>query len=209
MTAEFYVGRRLSYDQTLCTVRFLGSLNGTKGEWLGVEWDSPSRGKHNGQHQGQRIFACQSASETSASFIRPTRKPDQERTVLEAIRYKYSSSLPNGSESSAQAVVISGKIAEEVGFDKIAQEQAQLADLRIVLLDQLCVNGVAPRGASQTALFQAQQELSRTCPNVTELDIGLNTIETWQDVADICSALPKLKVLKAEYAKENTPENAG
>ena len=26
------------------------------GDWLGVEWDDPSRGKHDGSHNGQRYF---------------------------------------------------------------------------------------------------------------------------------------------------------
>lgn len=197
MATDFYPGRRFSYDGSLCTVRYHGPLIGTKGTWLGVEWDDTTRGKHGGTHQGERIFACRSSSKTAASFVRPTRKADQERTVLEAIQYKYSSSLSDAAGNALEAVVISGKVAEEVGFEKIAQEQAQLADLRIVLLDQLVVNGIAPRGASASDIAQAQQTLSQTCPNIRELDIGLNTIEQWQDLADICTALPNLRVLRA------------
>lgn len=197
MATDYYVGRRLSYDGSLCTVRFHGGLDGTKGHWLGVEWDDTDRGKHNGVHQGQRIFTCQSTSKTAASFVRPTRKHDKERTVLEAIRHKYSSSLSDESGKALEAVVISGKVAEEVGFEKIAQEQARLADLRFVLLDQLVVNGIAPRGTSISDISEAQQVLSQTCPNIQEIDVGWNTIERWQDIADICAALPNLKVLKA------------
>lgn len=55
---EFYVGKRLSYDGQLCTLRYVGTLQGTKGEWLGVEWDEPERGKHQGEHNGVRYFEC-------------------------------------------------------------------------------------------------------------------------------------------------------
>lgn len=58
MALEFYIGRRLSYDGQLCTVRFHGEVKGTKGEWLGVEWDDPIRGKHSGEHNGIRYFEC-------------------------------------------------------------------------------------------------------------------------------------------------------
>jgi hypothetical protein len=58
MSVEFYVGRRLSYDSRLCTVRYKGEVQGTKGEWLGVEWDDPTRGKHAGEHQGVKYFDC-------------------------------------------------------------------------------------------------------------------------------------------------------
>lgn len=28
------------------------------GEWIGVEWDSPERGKHSGTHNGVEYFRC-------------------------------------------------------------------------------------------------------------------------------------------------------
>ena len=56
---EFHVGKRVSYDGALCTIRYLGKVVGTTGEWLGVEWDDTSRGKHSGQHQGEIYFQCE------------------------------------------------------------------------------------------------------------------------------------------------------
>jgi hypothetical protein len=58
MSADFYIGKRLSYDGRLCTIRYYGEVQGTKGEWLGVEWDDPTRGKHAGEHQGVKYFDC-------------------------------------------------------------------------------------------------------------------------------------------------------
>lgn len=58
MATQFYIGKRLSYDGRLCTVRYQGEVKGTKGEWLGVEWDDPRRGKHSGEHGGIRYFEC-------------------------------------------------------------------------------------------------------------------------------------------------------
>lgn len=55
---DFQVGQRLSYDGALCTVRYIGEVNGTTGNWLGVEWDDPSRGKHDGSHKEVRYFTC-------------------------------------------------------------------------------------------------------------------------------------------------------
>ena len=53
-----YVGQRISYEGNLCTVRYIGEVKDTKGAWLGVEWDDPTRGKHSGEHQGERYFEC-------------------------------------------------------------------------------------------------------------------------------------------------------
>lgn len=61
MSTDFYIGKRLSYDGRLCTVRYHGEVQGTKGEWLGVEWDDPTRGKHAGEHQGVKYFECEYA----------------------------------------------------------------------------------------------------------------------------------------------------
>ena len=199
---RMYVGRRLSYAGALCTVRYHGPLSGTKGEWLGVEWDDPSRGKHNGQHEGQQIFQCLSSSMTAASFVRPSRKTDPERTLLEAIKFKYAqTNVPVQADEKGgavdNAIEISGKVVEEVGFDRIQKQLSVLTDLKIVLVDELVVSGVAIRNASRKDIRSAQLELARTCPNIVELDLGWNVIETWQDVVDMCSSLRKLKILKA------------
>lgn len=60
MAPSNYIGQRLSYDGNLCTVRYVGEVRGTKGEWLGVEWDDPTRGKHSGEHGGVNYFECMS-----------------------------------------------------------------------------------------------------------------------------------------------------
>jgi hypothetical protein len=58
MPPNFHVGQRLSFESALCTVRYIGPVEGTEKEWLGVEWDDSSRGKHDGEHKGVRYFRC-------------------------------------------------------------------------------------------------------------------------------------------------------
>lgn len=58
MSASVYIGQRRSFDGASCTVRYVGKVQGTTGEWLGVEWDDPARGKHSGEHGGVRYFTC-------------------------------------------------------------------------------------------------------------------------------------------------------
>jgi tubulin-specific chaperone E len=64
MSSSFYPGKRLSFDGHLCTARYVGPVNGTKGDWLGVEWDETWRGKHDGRRDGTRYFECENASRT-------------------------------------------------------------------------------------------------------------------------------------------------
>lgn len=68
MAAPFYPGKRLSFNGELCTARYVGAVQGTKGEWLGVEWDDPTRGKHDGSHGGVRYFECMAISPSLLPF---------------------------------------------------------------------------------------------------------------------------------------------
>ena len=127
------VGTRLSISSCLCTVLYVGPVEGTSGTWLGVEWDDPSRGKHSGEHKGIRhfttryllpplFFSCSAADcrvPGAGSFIRPDRKTDGERTFLAALKEKYAS------HHVYEQVTLeaSGKQIEMVGFDKIEQQR--------------------------------------------------------------------------------------
>lgn len=52
------VGDRISYMGHLGAVKFVGNVEKTTGIWLGVEWDNPERGKHDGMKDGKRYFSC-------------------------------------------------------------------------------------------------------------------------------------------------------
>ena len=60
-----HIGHRLSFNGALCTVRFIGEVKNTKGTWLGVEWDDPARGKHDGTHEGVKYFDCKTYSKNN------------------------------------------------------------------------------------------------------------------------------------------------
>jgi dynactin complex subunit len=51
-------GARLKFISHTGTVRYIGEVAGTTGTWLGVEWDDPTRGKHDGVKDGIRYFTC-------------------------------------------------------------------------------------------------------------------------------------------------------
>jgi tubulin-specific chaperone E len=205
----FHLGQRLSYEGALCTVRYRGVLPGTKGSWLGVEWDAEDRGKHDGTYNGIRYFHCLSTSPTAGSFIRPSRTHDLPRSFLDALRFKYvaeetkedpfgtSKAVAGGFVPSGSVIEISGKVVEEIGFERIRKQQAELQNLRIALLDGLRLSGVTRERHDPGAVAAAQEAVAQTCPQLVELDLGWNLLETWTDVAEICLPLQKLQVLKA------------
>jgi len=55
---KHYIGQRLSLKAQVCTIRYIGPVAAKLGLWLGVEWDDPFRGKHNGTHAGLSYFKC-------------------------------------------------------------------------------------------------------------------------------------------------------
>ncbi|KAA6410740.1 MAG: hypothetical protein FRX48_05050 [Lasallia pustulata] len=207
MPLEAYVGRRLSYSSNLCTVRYVGQVKGTRGQWLGVEWDDPNRGKHAGVHEGVKYFDCRSSVPTAGSFVRPSRPADPPLSFSESLRKKYASdarSSDGEGTAAANAIEISGKIVEEVGFEKVRRQLAALHELRIVLLDGLCMGGVlaCPRSAASDAAWLREiEEIGKTCPKIVELDLSRNLIEQWEDVAGICTALVFLRSLKVNGNK--------
>ncbi|KAL1861731.1 hypothetical protein Daus18300_008700 [Diaporthe australafricana] len=187
-SAEFRVGQRLSYDGALCTIRYIGQVAGTSGEWLGVEWDDPSRGKHDGSHKDARYFECLSKSPKAASFVRPTRTADQPRTFLQALHEKYAPGIAadQGQATYGKQIVISGKVAEEIGFDKISKQQAQLSELKIVILDGLRVSSASAPG---------EQPISEVCPKVIELDVSRSLIVDFREIVEMCLQLKALRRL--------------
>lgn len=157
---------------------------------------------------------------TAGSFVRASRPADQPRGFLEALHEKYAaefeaerarqesggdgSATAAGCSSSHEAIEISGKVVEEVGFDKIRKKLAELQELKIVLLDGLRVAGVLahnqhePPSSSSDRRVQELLRIRQTCPKIVELDLSRNLLTRWCDVNDICAQLPQLKLLKLE-----------
>ncbi|KAK8020297.1 hypothetical protein PG990_005435 [Apiospora arundinis] len=183
MASKAKVGDRLSYDGAVCTVRYIGEVAGTTGNWIGVEWDDATRGKHDGSHKGQRYFTCKSKSPTAASFVRPTRTAEPPRSFVAALKEKYTAEIATGGIE----IRFSGKLAEEVGFEKIRRKQADLAELKHAILDGTRV---------AHAYDEGDERIRDTCPKVINLELSRNLFTHMGTVAGICSELPGLRNLR-------------
>ncbi|KAK0463664.1 uncharacterized protein EV420DRAFT_1618636 [Desarmillaria tabescens] len=190
------IGARISLSGHIGSIRFVGPVHGTKGTWLGIEWDNPERGKHDGVRDGTRYFLCRVPN--SGSFICPSSNVSYGRSFLESLQSKYIE-LPHGSESTEKVILGSSHGAieiEAVNLDKIRQKFSNLERLREISLDnELVCKGDEPG------------VINKTCPNVRGLDLSMSLIPSWDVVASVTTELPALTRLVLNRNRLDSPRD--
>ncbi|KAM9857493.1 tubulin-specific chaperone E [Aulostomus maculatus] len=175
------VGRRVSCSGERATVRYVGPVPPTSGLWLGVEWDEPERGKHDGSHEGVQYFTCRHPK--GGSFVRPA-KVSFGSDYLTALQQLYQ---------------MDGE-AEEVLTDVISVwggvKERSFESLQSVLLVRSEVNGPGADG-----------EIRNTTPNVRWLDLTRTLLSCWEDVATITQQLEQLEGLQLSYNRLRLPSD--
>lgn len=188
---KYEIASRIECDGYRGTLKYVGPVGNTKGEWLGIDWDDSTRGKHNGTYEGVEYF--QARHSTSGSFIRPG-KAKFGISCSQAIKMRYGlvdDELAgiDRDEVSSLRKEINAPFLELVGFSKVNKKQSKFDQLKIIWLREQCVSSAGEPG-----------ELEKLCPNLEELDISRNLINSWKIVADICCQLHSL-------ARLNVSEN--
>lgn len=138
----------------------------------------------------------------SGSFVRPSRPYDSPLNFLQALRKKYAPSDDGeGLTDSGTPISIDGKVVEEIGFKRVQDQLAKLHGLRVVLLDGLCLAGVQAQPWNEPHRIRQKsiQQIHDHKLNIVELDLSRNVIEMWAEIADICSTLRSLRILKVKY----------
>ncbi|XP_039594051.1 tubulin-specific chaperone E [Polypterus senegalus] len=179
------VGRRILCAGERGTVRFVGYVPPASGLWLGVEWDNPERGKHDGSHEGIRYFNC--SHPTGASFIRP-KKASFGVDFLTAVKKRYE--IQEASE-----------ITEEMKISNTFVELVNGAERQLYNLTEVSLRGCEVSSGGK------DDDIQQTVPNVILLDLSENLLASWRNVADIVCRLKKLKVLILSQNKLAIPEN--
>ena len=189
-------------DGARATVRYVGSVVGQDGEWVGVEWDDPTRGKHDGSYGGTRYFECAATPAdgvTPASFVRPLKiRPGV--TFAEALRTKYldgktgdvASKRGDGDgdddddENDGGAYVRSAngqKVEIELCLKKDDPVAALAALDRVYLPDAGVVSAGSPGEAAGCGVSAAR---------IRVLDLGGNLMTDWSAVARFGEEFPAL-----------------
>ena len=118
--------------------------------------------------------------------MRPTRPAEKPQSFVAALVEKYTAEL-----SGAKAVQFSGKVAEEVGFEKIRRKQARLSELKFAVLD-----GARIAFAYSDGEDGGDERISAVCPMIKDLDLSRNLFRRAGTVVAICSELTDLRTLR-------------
>ncbi|KAJ7426518.1 tubulin-specific chaperone E [Willisornis vidua] len=212
------LGRRVSCDTHYGTVRYVGSVSRTAGIWLGVEWDDPQRGKHDGSYEGTQYFKCRHPK--GGSFIRPN-KANFGVDFLTAVKDRYGLNDKQDVQYGTENTVVFGtKTVEFVGMDSVAEQQRQRGKAEghctaseevfqsvhamfMYLEEQL--NKLIDISVRECAVSHAgeTEEISRTCarcktkmfPSLKRLAINDNKISQWSSINEL-DKLPSLRSLQ-------------
>ncbi|KAF9971075.1 hypothetical protein BGZ73_006018 [Actinomortierella ambigua] len=185
---ELHIGQRIEQNTFRGTVKYIGPVVNTKGEWAGVEWDEVSRGKHSGSHEGQQYFECLFPG--TGSFTRITNKIETGTDFLGEVKDRYvgdERTLAKLKEQEEGLYLEGSNIKIELfDFERVREKQRNLSELT-----SLSLNG------SQLARAGDSEEIKATCPKVDDLDVSTTMIPSWDTLAQICIGLPKLEILRA------------
>ncbi|XP_049802228.1 tubulin-specific chaperone E isoform X2 [Schistocerca nitens] len=64
------LGQRIECSGSYGTVKYIGEVPPTKGIWLGIDWDEPHRGKHDGMYNDVRYFKASDFSKLQVVWLR-------------------------------------------------------------------------------------------------------------------------------------------
>ncbi|PIA44248.1 hypothetical protein AQUCO_01700091v1 [Aquilegia coerulea] len=182
---EFRINQRVHSvgdSRRIGTVKYIGSVKGYSGIWVGVDWDNDD-GKHNGCVNGINYF--QAKGENSASFVRP-QNLSRGITLLEALELRYRTDSTKEEEDEMYVLSARNKrvTIQLLGKDKLQDRLSRFEELVGVSLSYLGINSVEP-----------PHQISSIVPNLKELDLTGNLLSEWTDVGSIFEQLESLAVL--------------
>lgn len=177
-------GIRIYFKEAFGTVRWVGSIQGKEGTWVGIEWDDESKGRHSGEYEGVQYF--QTRYPNHGSFLKEsvfTSDQTPSVSIEYAILNKYADRNElDLTETYAYTGQNRKKPIELVGTDKIISKQEKIDSLKEIAL-QNCAVGTINSGFGSKIL---------SCET---LRLDLNLLNSWDQVAKVLDEVPQLKTL--------------
>ncbi|KAM7345693.1 tubulin-binding cofactor E [Cochliomyia hominivorax] len=177
---RYPLGTRIKIGDNYGTVRYVGEVTGHQGTWLGIEWDDPKRGKHNGTLDGKHYFY--SMHPTAGSFIRPG-KVGPCMSLEDAARERYLGYTDNALDKQLlreTQASIQAPLFEIVGMEKLARKQSKFEQLSEISVDNCPINSAG---------------YLKEFVTLNTLNLSHTLIWNWEIIADICLQVPTLSDL--------------
>jgi dynactin complex subunit len=127
---EPFVGARVVVAREPATVRYIGQVAKQQGIWIGLEWDDPSRGKHDGTTGGIKYFSCESG-QNAGSFVR-AEKVNYGAGLAKALVARYTNECAEGYDVARPDDMVIKTASNKpmqvnmVGEEKVKQRQSKL-----------------------------------------------------------------------------------
>ncbi|KRZ61258.1 Tubulin-specific chaperone E [Trichinella nativa] len=169
---EMVIGCRVRHRGARGVVKFCGRIGSLDGEWLGIEWDEKSRGKHDGTYQNVRYF--ETSAPQSGSFMRPN-TVEYGCSFVEAGKER----IIEGTNVSQWEKIESFGSAKADACDKVRKEMSCLC------LDGTLVSFAGELSVSDSVLFSG----------ITSLYLRNTLIVDWSEIVKIISFMPRLSSL--------------
>jgi tubulin-specific chaperone E len=177
-------GCRVELSGSRGFVRFLGKLpNRGETKWIGVEWDDPARGKHDGTIDAVRHFV--SAHPTGGSFVKASKLgTGRRRSLLSAVVARHAADAEDAVALPDTIGGIGGR-THLVGSDVATQRQARVSDATSITLRRMGICDIA-RGGDDSA------RLAALLTNVATVNLGENLLTDPSDILFLVSMLTNL-----------------
>ncbi|GAA5904368.1 Pac2p [Sporobolomyces salmoneus] len=189
----------------LGTILYRGLVPPTKGEWLGIEWDDLSRGKHSGTHEKSGVRYFETRVEGAGSFLRPN-APGltlEGKSFKQAFESKYlqgqsttseNGNINGGEETTSEFYKTSSNFEVEVVLsEKVAARFRQLGRLREAGLEWEGLGRAydSDRDGTERELDELGSRLS----GLEVLNLSCTMLGSIEEAERIAQVLPKLSTL--------------
>ncbi|XP_060840515.1 tubulin-specific chaperone E [Rhopalosiphum padi] len=194
------VGRKVSVGAFTGFARYVGPIPGTEDLWVGIEWDDPNRGKHDGIHNGIRYFKTMMPNPNGASFVRLEKVIPNSISFITAFQSKYGQDFDNSVHQDIIQFMKQSKMSKLASFDlvgmqKIKKKQACFDKLTHVSLSH---HGITDAGEPE--------EIQNCCPNIENLELCDNCFTDWETVSKITRQLKHLTSLDLSFNTIDLPQ---
>ena len=189
------IGLRVELNDQIGIVKYVGPVHKEKMKptdiFLGIEWEDPSRGKHNGTVDGYEYFKT-TDNLPSGSLIRAT-KVNIGNTFAKAIDFKYNfydtgaddrhkmidSALESDNYFKANKKIIN---IELVGKEKAIKEFSQYSKM-------VCID------LTNCYIKELGNNISSLLPKLRELVLTRTLFTKWSELLDLFNCFPNLTML--------------